>query len=399
MIEIFYNSIIYNTTNNTNNFYGLIPNIDIFSEFTLNINNFYKNTINRVDIIDNLINYVIGDINKYMLNLLIADSGQTYIEVNKIGTYCIELYYNSESFYLIMNVSNQDYIPPISTPEITTTVDTSYEIQGGNTTNPIIYYNSPPLSGASWLGSGTTVPYNVKLDLIHNGVTGWTLESLKYLFIDKVIGCFDGQMSLNNIGFELSQGFFYLTGITNSGVYNIEIIVEDSAGNTTINNISNIVVDNDPPVIVYNPYIFMNITGSTNIYSGASSGITPNIYIPSGFTFNLNEFDQNLINRMDIIDNIVSYAYDNVDLDVNKYKIDVLIAGKHNANYIIYTGITNPGYYCIKFTLSDKYNNSINQYFMSFVTYDVSVYSEGYWQDNKVWIDFTLWLDHPKIPR
>ena len=33
------------------------------------------------------------------------------------------------------------------------------------------------------------------------------------------------------------------------------------------------------------------------------------------------------------------------------------------------------------------------------VVYDVSVYSEGYWQDGKVWVDFVLWLDHPIIPQ
>ena len=141
------------------------------------------------------------------------------------------------------------------------------------------------------------------------------------------------------------------------------------------------------------------LTGNTNLYSGASSAITSNIYISSGFTLNVGGFDHNYIDRLDIINNIVNYAYDNIDIDLNKYKIEVLIAGSHNDyGAIVYTGVTQPGLYCVKILLTDSSGNEVIDYFIMKVVYDVSIYSEGYWQDNKVWVDFVLWLDHPIIP-
>jgi hypothetical protein len=51
---------------------------------------------------------------------------------------------------------------------------------------PVIYYNGSQsgICTTSWLGSGTTIPYDVHLHLgpCNNG-TGLTLEDLKTLFI------------------------------------------------------------------------------------------------------------------------------------------------------------------------------------------------------------------------
>jgi hypothetical protein len=268
-----------------------------------------------------------------------------------------------------------------------------------NTRMPIIYYNDP-ISGTTWNGGGVIIPYNVFLNFIHNNVLGWTLDALKILFISGITDCVFGDIPLSNMIFILYENgsSIPLTEITNSGIYNIYISVIDYANNTLINIISNITVDNNPPVIVYKYNVIMNITGNTIDYSGASSAITSGIYISSGFTFNLNGFDNNEINRLDIIENVINYVYDDVDADINKYMLNILLSSKHTDDGpIIYNTVTLPGPYCVKIFISDSSGNEIIKYFIMNVVYDVSTYSEGYWQDDKVWIDSTLWLDHPII--
>jgi hypothetical protein len=266
---------------------------------------------------------------------------------------------------------------------------------------PIIYYNSP-ISGTSWIGSGTTVPVNVYLHLYHDNIKGWTLDSLRLLFISDVTDTIDGNIPLNSIIFILNKNASSvpMTEIIDNGIYDIYISVTDNANNNTTHNISNIVVDDAPPVIVYKNYVISNLlTGNTSLFSDASSAITSGIYITSGFTFNLSGFSEYIISELDIINSVVEYAYDIVDTNTNKYMIDVIIAGwSHNSGgTIIYTGITQPGEYLIEMMLSDKSDNLIVNYFMMMVVWNVSVYSEGYWQDNKVWIDSTLWVDHLNI--
>ena len=395
---------------------AITSDIYISSGFTFNL--YYKDTIDRLDIIDNIVNYsydiVDIDINKYMLNILIANSGDTIADINNTGEYCVKISISDKSNnevvnYFIMNtiyditgssfvVYNPFIVPVISGDSSGTTII----IFGIDVKPPIIYYNQP-ISGTSWIGSGTTTPYDVFLHLIHDNLTGWTLDSLKYLFISGVTDCFDGKIPLSAVTFLLfnNGSNIPLTGITHSGIYNVIISFTDSANNNITNYISNIVVDDDPPIIVYRPYVMSSgLTGYTTNYTCATSAITSGIYISSGFTFNLGGFDQNVITRLDIIDNVVNYVYDNVDTDINKYMIEILIAGSSNSCHgcIVYSGITQPGIYCVKVSLSDSSGNKIINYFMMFVTYDVSVYSEGYWQDNKVWVDFVLWLDHPIIP-
>lgn len=269
---------------------------------------------------------------------------------------------------------------------------------GSTIAAPVIYYNS----GSTWLGSGTTIPINVYLDLIHNGITGWTLDSLKTLFISGITDCMDGNIDLSTITFILTKSgsVSSLTGITEGGLYNIMISVTNNAGVNTTHFINNIIVNDEPPIIYYKEYfISSGLTGYTTWFTGATSAITSGIYVQSGFTFNLAGFDNNIIYKLDIIDNIIDYVYDSVDVDLNKYMVDVIIASSYSYNSgFTLTGITQPGEFLIRFYLKDSGGNEIINYFMMKVLYDVSVYSEGFWQDNKVWVDYVDWLDWPVLP-
>lgn len=109
---------------------------------------------------------------------------------------------------------------------------------GVDTVAPIIYYNSAP-SGTTWIGSGTTVPTYVRMRLYHDGLTGWTLNSLKYLFISGVTDCWDGIIPLSEVSFKLYKrgSVVELDGIYEEGLYDAIISVTDNANNTTINYI------------------------------------------------------------------------------------------------------------------------------------------------------------------
>lgn len=277
---------------------------------------------------------------------------------------------------------------------------------GIDITPPIIYYNS----GVSWSGSGTTIPYpisaSINLPFIHQGISGWTLNELKGLFISGITDCWDGIIDLSTIIFNLYENGsdIVLTGITKSGIYNIEISVTDNAGNKITNYILNIKVDNDAPVVVYKYGVLTNkVHSSSNLYTGVTSDLASDINILSGFSLRIKGFDQLKINRVDIIDNIVDYVYDLIDIDINKYMLDVLVVGSDKN---VYSVITEAGNYCVRLKISDKDGNeiinpfgtpTIGHYLMMNIVFDESVFSEGYWQDDKVWIDTTLWLDAPKI--
>jgi hypothetical protein len=140
--------------------------------------------------------------------------------------------------------------------------------------------------------------------------------------------------------------------------------------------------------IVYNPYIIINLTGNTSDFYN-NSGITSGMSIYSGFTLNIDEFDNKVIHKIDIIENLINYVKC-VDIYINKYMTEVTIVGS-----VLYDKITKPGLYCIKIKLSDSNRNEFVDYFIVYVIYNVSMYSEGYWQDSKVWIDSVLLLDHP----
>ena len=128
---------------------------------------------------------------------------------------------------------------------------------------------------------------------------------------------------------------------------------------------TDIYVDDTPPVIVYQ-YGVVNsgVTGNTTIYCDASTGITSGITVTSGFIFNLSGFSSGEISRMDIIDNVIDHVYDNLDVDINKYMLDVLVAGPESGVTLITYGklgslgsITQPGYYLCKFSISDISGN------------------------------------------
>ena len=90
---------------------------------------------------------------------------------------------------------------------------------------------------------------------------------------------------------------------------------------------------------------------------------------------------------------MVDYVYDLIDLDVNKYMLDVLILDKN----FIYSKVTNKGDYLIKFKISDKFGNSTEDYLIMRVvdgTDDVSCFPGGIWRDNKIWIDTYIWMDY-----
>ena len=243
---------------------------------------------------------------------------------------------------------------------------------GVNINPPTIYYNNSG-SGGTWVGGGITIPYNIYLDLIHNNITGWTSDNLKILFISGITDCFDGNISFSDITFSLYKkgSPVPLTGITSIGIYDINIVVTDSASNTTISDIVNINVNDTTynhdtllPIIYYKPFILDNtLTGNTNFFTGVTSGITSDIYIESGFTFGfsgatINFFD-GIIDRLDIIDNVIDYVYDIVNM-TNKYMLDVLIIDYSN----VYTEVTQIGNYLVKFSINGSDGNQVESYFI-----------------------------------
>lgn len=169
---------------------------------------------------------------------------------------------------------------------------------------------------------------------------------------------------------------------------------------------TDIYVDDTPPFIVYQ-YGVVNsgVTGNTTVYCNASTGITSGITVTSGFIFNLSGFSSGEISRMDIIDNVIDHVYDNVDNDINKYMIDVLVASSESGGTLITYGklgslgsITQLGYYLCRFSISDINENETIQYHMICVVENeafMSCFSSGVWKDNKIWIDTEFWKDFP----
>jgi len=319
---------------------AITSGIYISNGFTLNITEFDKNIISRVDIINNIINYVSDGINKYMLNLLIVSNSGETSGVTQTGQYCIQISYNSEVLdYLIMSVGTTLILANSG-------ITSNSNISSGITNifdYPIIYYNGP-ISGTSWIGSGTTIPHNI---FLHLGA-GWSLDELKILFIKQVTDCLDGNIPLSAITFLLfkKDSNIPLIGILDFGIYNIYISFTDNSGNNITNYLLNIIIDDEPPVIVYKPYV---ISGTT-----------------SGFTFNL--FYKNIIDRIDIIDNVVNYIYDNIDINLNKYMLNILISNSGGT----YTGVTQIGDYDINISIKDNSGNETIDYFIMSCIYDPS---------------------------
>jgi hypothetical protein len=470
------NVIISSLTGNTSDFSNSAITSGIFipGGAYLDINQFDKQTISRLDIINNIISYIDDGTSKYDLDILIVNSTNEFSSITQTDDYCIQISYNNQVIdYLMMKVvTDLNYMSYTTTQQ--TTQNTSITSIVVENKSPIIYYNLP-ISGTSWDGGNLITPYNVFLYINHSDFTyysknniveivdnkiyvpyfndikeesnsvdvndirninpsnlygvsvvdypsetptttttttisnyktinsGWTLDSLKYLFIDHVVDSYGFNVPISMLNFTLYDkgSIISLNDINKYGIYDIKISYTDIFGNVINNKITDISVNDLTPDIVYKPYILTReLTGTTNSYSGATSKIEPNITIVSGFTLNLNGFDKNIIYRNDIIDNIVNYVKDIVDVNINKYMIDIIVSGKHNDNGpIVYTDITKPGDYCVKVSLKNNNNNEIINYFMMKVVYDLSLFSDGYWQDNKVWVDFVLWLDHPIVPK
>lgn len=385
------NDVTNELTGNTTTFSGstgITSNIYISSGITFNLLNFNENIINRLDIIDNTINYI-DNLDKYALDTLIVDNIRNYVYVDTLGEYCVKFSYNNIEDYLIMNVISGNTTTTTTTVHHTTTTTTTIKIR-----LPKITYNYP-ITGTSWLGGGDVIPYDAFLPFIHNGISGWTLDSLKLLFISGITDCYDGDIPLSSITFNLykNETNLPLLSIFENGIYDIFISVTNTIGNTLTNYISNITVNDSFPVIIYNPYVIdSNISWNTNMFSGITSGITEGIEITSGFTFNISGFDKLTITRLDIIDNIVNYVYDYVDVSINKYMIDIVIVGTET-----HETVNKDGGYCVKMSIINSSGHKTEQYFIMNVISDIyqSCYSQGFWQDNKVWIDFKLWLDYP----
>lgn len=259
--------------------------------------------------------------------------------------------------------------------------------------SPIIYYNS----SSNWTGSGTTVPTNVKLHYVHNGITGWTSEQLKYLFISGITDCWDGVIPITAVTMDIYKkgSTQSISGITEEGIYNIVFSYYDNANNSIINYITDIYVDDTPPVIVLQYGVLSSVTGNTTSYSGIT-GITSGVTLNSGFTFNLSGFSSGEISRLDIIDNVIDHVYDNVDTSLNKYMLNVRIISSESGGTLV-TSIIKPGYYLVEFSISDNSGNQTIEYYMLNVLESIifSCFSSGIWRDNKIWIDTTTWLDYP----
>lgn len=384
---IHYKPEIFHLTENV-----VIDTITINSGFTLNINDFSNNIILKNDIIDNVVNYV-DEINKFSLNVKIFNESLELDKILSIGNYYIQLYYDNINKYIYLNI--QDNIILINDVTTTTTTTTTIAIPIINK-NPIIFYNS----GITWVGGGLVTPHDIYLSLYHDNLTGWTSESLYELLVYNISGCYGSiQNPIVKIYEKGSNVIIY--DIVKNGIYDLNITAIDNAQNITISTISNLFINDDLTKIYYKQNIFSNITGNTSLFTGGTFDITGNINIESGFTFNIGGFKNNIISKIDIIDNIINYIDDLIFPLINKYMINILIVGKshRNRNIIEYENINKPGQYCIKISLTNPSNITIINYFIMNVIFDISVYSEGYWQDNKVWINFNLWLDHPIFKR
>lgn len=349
----------------------------------ITISNLYYN-----DVITNQVNCVPPDligsteiiINKYMF----STSGYTiqysvpYSDIISIQKYLSSIYiYTVNTFYTLNFLTEFDFNQAYSRIMFayTSYIDFSCRYilsdniykngeeiicsgySGVNVSLPVIYYN-PPMSGTSWIGSGTTVPSNVILPFMHDDESGWSLDSLKFLFIREVVDCFDGNIVLSSITFLLynTGSVVPLSGISQFGIYDIVISFTDTANNNITNYIQNIIVDDSPPVIVYRPVLTI-ITGNTSTYSSASSAITSGIYISSGFTVNTGY----TIDRLFIINNIVEYITDFIDININKYMLNVLIVDSLQE----YISVTQVGDYCIKLSIVNSMcRESINYLIM-----------------------------------
>ena len=259
---------------------------------------------------------------------------------------------------------------------------------------------------AYWNNSGFTgvdlippvIDYNISgatnyFHYYHSGQSGWTLADLSAYFISGVTDWWDGIIPTSAVTLKLNVvgSIEYLTGITHEGIYNLQFEINDNAGNFTTGRTINYVDDTPPHINYYDGVVHSYISGNTTEFSGVTSGITSGTTITEGFAFNISGFTDGKVTRQDIIDNIVESVVDDVDPDLNKYMLDVLIV---NSTEVL-TEVVEMGEYCVKLSISDKNGNTTVKYLKFILTNDagVSCFSSGFWRDERVWVDSTFWVD------
>lgn len=403
---LFYNNILNdNISGTTNTYSGVTHQIDsdviINSGFTFNLNAFDNNIITKYDIITSLINYINNDIDKYLLNVLIVDSNNIYEQITEIGTYCIKIYYNNFVFYLLMKSINDVTKSDIIYYEDINLINTEYSQTTTTTTikSPVIYYNYSTTN--IWSGGGMKIPYNIFIHLINNENTGWTINQLRDLFIDYVYDNYEQLVDINKVNVKLykQNSSILENSISSVGVYRIIFSYFDMFDNYVVNTINNINVVQNTPIIYFKDYILSShLSGNTNDYTGVTSNYIPDITVDSGFIFNLNGFSNNEITKNDIIHYLIEYVRGDNDEIIDKYSVNITIA-KPTIYKLqnVYESIFNPGIFCIQVLKENIFGDKTIKYFIMKVVSNSSVYSDGFWQDNKVWVDSVVWLDHPIV--
>ena len=209
-------------------------------------------------------------------------------------------------------------------------------------------------AGIEPITPGTNVySFPFSRDPVTSGFTIYSNDILNY-FIYNIIDNRDGDINVNDAQITVRETGHLetLTGITETGVYDIIISIKDIANNQSIVNYI-IVIDDVPPVITFKSGIGdifeMNIP---NDLKDPTQGITPD----------------------DIIVKTVDYVYDAVDGTIPNDDINILIN-----SYSGVTGITNvyePGQYDITYSVSDHSGN-ISEYDKTMIVDGVIIMNSG----------------------
>jgi hypothetical protein len=184
--------------------------------------------------------------------------------------------------------------------------------------------------------------FPVTPDPITSGFTIQLDDILNY-FINNITDDRDGEISITDATIKVRQESYIeqLTGITETGIYDIVITIADIANNTTYANYI-IIVDFIPPIITFNQGIgtgfTMTIPNDTRI---PASGIT----------------------RDDIIRKTIYNIVDNVDGIIANSAVTIQISG-----ISLLTSVTEPGEYIVTFNASDKAGNTSTYIKYMFVT-------------------------------
>lgn len=322
------------------------------------ITNLYSNNITS-DKVWNWTDLVSGSTQLQIVN--VDDDVQLYLDYDEIDT--IER--NDEAFELIINTKSDSII--------VLKFLSSFEMYQGHSRISWVledslhryltkeYPNSDLIPPEITMNpgvepiSGTTNVYSFPFsrDPVTSGFTIYPDDIVNYFIYsivdnrDGVISVSDAQITIREVG-HLET----LTGITETGIYDIIIGIKDIAENKSIVNYI-IVVDDVPPVITFKAGIGdvfeMNIP---NDLKDPTKGITAD----------------------DIIVKTVDFVYDAVDGTIPNDDIDILIN-----SYSGVTGITNvyePGQYDITYSVSD-YSGNVAEYDKIMIVDGVIIMNSG----------------------